>query len=207
MATFEYMLKDYVAKAIDATSAFDDKVKAQTWLDVTTDRVLSQRIAQSSIGSMLVHPTLGWHSPETVNERFKNLFNVAPITGAEIGTLTTLWILRHSVAHNAGFVTAHDAARIKQPALAEKVARIDSQFIDETFNFLKVIAERVAGTCGKSILKRWFDTVKEYGQDFHRDETPYGRVRDLATCVVSRTQPLPAVTNAMYQGDWALYAV
>lgn len=207
MAAFEYMLKDYVAKAIDATSVFDDKIKTQTWLEVSTDRVLSQRIAQSSIGSMLVHPTLGWHSPETVNERFKNLFNVSPISGAELGTLSTLWILRHSVAHNAGFVTAHDAARIKQPALAEKVVSIDGQFIADAFAFLKVIAERTASDCGKSILKRWFCTVKEYGQNFQRDEIAYGRVKHLATCVVSRTQSLPAIAEATYQADWAVHAV
>ena len=122
MAAFEYMLKDFVAKAIDSTSAFDEKVKSQEWLSITTERVLAQRIVQASIGSTLVHPTLGWHSPETVNERFKNLFNVPPINGDEIRTLNVLWILRHSVAHNAGFVTAHDAARIGQSNLAEQVA-------------------------------------------------------------------------------------
>lgn len=207
MAAFEYLLKDYVAKAIDATSAFDEKIRKQDWLDVTTDRVLAQRVVQSSIGSMLVHPTLGWHSPETVNERFKALFNVAPIEGGEIKTLSTLWVLRHSVAHNAGFVTAHDAARINQPALAERVVYIDDDFIEETFKFLKNIARRLAETCGKSILKQWFASVKEYGNDFARDQIAYGRTKHLATCVVSRTQPLPEVTESMYLADWATYAI
>lgn len=207
MAAFEYMLKDYVAKAIDATGAFDEQVKKQEWLEVSTDRILSQRVAQTSIGSLLVHPTLGWHSPETVNVRFKSLFNITPINSTEIQTLSTLWVLRHSVAHNAGFVTAHDAARINQPGLAEKVAHIDAAFINETFSFLKTIAERTADICGKSILKRWFGTVKEYGADFARDEIAYGRVKKLATCIGSRTQELPNITAPMYTADWAIYAV
>lgn len=58
MAAFEYMLKDFVAKAIVSTSAFDDKVKLQEWLSVTTDRMLMQRVVQTSIGATLVHPPL-----------------------------------------------------------------------------------------------------------------------------------------------------
>lgn len=206
MAAFEYMLKDFVAKAIDGTNAFDDKVKSQDWLSITTERILSQRVVQASIGSTLVHPTLGWHSPETVNERFRSLFNVAPIDGPEIGTLNKLWIIRHSVAHNAGFVTSHDAARIGQPHLAEQVVHMDGEYIHETFGFLKTIATRTAQNCGKSILKRWFLTVKSYGQDYARDQVPYANLKHLGTCVIPRTQDLPEVTQAMYEADWLVYA-
>ncbi len=206
MSAFEYMLKDFVAKAIDATSAFDEKVKSQEWLSITTERVLAQRVVQASIGSTLVHPTLGWHSPETVNERFKSLFNVAPIQGGEIRTLATLWIIRHSVAHNAGLVTAHDAARINTPALAEKVVHIDERYILEAFDFLKVIAGRLASDSGKSIMKQWFGTVKEYGGDFQRDRISYGRIKHLGSFVEARTHPLPEITDAMYAADWAVYA-
>ncbi|NHR08533.1 hypothetical protein HA052_25415 [Chromobacterium haemolyticum] len=205
MAAFEYMLKDYVAKAIDATGAFDEQVKKQDWLDVSTDRILSQRVAQTSIGSLLVHPTLGWHTPETVNTRFKNLFNVTLFNPTEIQTLNTLWVLRHSVAHNAGFVTAHDAARINQPSLAEKVAHIDEEFINQTFIFLKEIAERTANICGKSILKRWFITVKAYGENYPRDKVAYERIKKLASCISSRVQELPKITAPMYVADWAIY--
>ncbi|MFN5048670.1 hypothetical protein [Roseateles sp.] len=207
MAAFEYMLKDFVAKAIDATSAFDDKIKKMEWLNVTTDRVLSQRVVQTTVGAMLVHPTLGWHTPGTVDERFKSLFGVPAFNGTEVTALNTLWVLRHSVAHNAGFVTAHDAARINQPALAEKVAHIDDEFIKATFEFLKVIAQRLPTTCGKSILKQWFGTVKEYGIDFSRDQPAYARAKLLATCVVSRTEALPDITEQIYAADWAIYAV
>jgi hypothetical protein len=206
MAAFEYMLKDFVAKAIDSTSAFDDKVKSQEWLNITTERILAQRVVQASIGSTLIHPTLGWHSPETVNERFKSLFNVPAINGDEIRTLNVLWILRHSVAHNAGFVTAHDAARIGQHTLSEQVAHIDAPFISESFDFLKLIAERLATNTGKSILKRWFVSVKEYGKDWQRDKEVYVRVKHLGLCVVPRTHELTDITVAAYNADWALHA-
>lgn len=205
MAAFEYMLKDFVAKTIDATSAFDDKIKSQEWLSITTERVLAQRVVQTSIGSTLIHPTLGWHSPETVNERYKAIFNISPIDGNEIRTLATLWILRHSVAHNAGIVTAHDAARINQPALAERVAHIDDAFIAQSFEFLKGIAIRLADRGGKSVLGHWFKTVRDYGINYPRDEAAYARIKQLATCIQSRTQPLPVTTEVIYQADWATY--
>ena len=205
MAAFEYMLKDFVAKSIDATNVFDEKIKEQDWLSITTDRVLSQRVAQTSIGSMLVHPTLGWHTPETVNARFKNLFNCPAFQGADIKTLNTLWILRHSIAHNAGFVTAHDAARIGQPKLSEKVVDINADFIKETFDFLKAISNHIATTCGKSILKQWFKSKKEYGADFARDEVEFTKVKLLSTCVTSRTADLPILTVVEYNADWQYF--
>jgi hypothetical protein len=207
MAAFEYMLKDFVAKSIDATSVFDGKIKEQDWLSVTTDRILSQRVAQTSIGSMLVHPTLGWHTPETVNTRYKNLFNCVAFKADSIKTLNTLWILRHSVAHNAGFVTAHDAARIGNASLSEKVVDIDADFIKETFDFLKNIATQIALTCGKSILKQWFTSQKDYGMDFIRDESEYGKVKQIGTCITSRTRELPCLTEAEYNADWTALAV
>lgn len=207
MAAFEYMLKDFVAKVIDATSAFDDKVKAQDWLSVTTDRVLVQRVVQASIGATLVHPTLGWHTPDVVNQRFKAVFNTQPILGTEIRTLNILWIIRHSVAHNAGFVTAHDAARINLPALAERIVKIDEEYIQEAYEFLKVIAQRVASGTGTAVLRQWLQTVKPYGSDFARDQPTYVRLKHLASCVVPRTHELPVVGEPDYNADWAAYNV
>jgi hypothetical protein len=206
MAAFEYMLKDFFAKSIDATSVFDDKIKKLDWLNITTERVLAQRVVHTSVGSTLIHPTLGWHTPEIVNERFSSLFSNKPIQGAEVQTLNTLWVLRHSVAHNAGFVTAHDAARINLPDLSERVVQIDSQFIDDAYYFLVGIASNLAGTCGKSILSQWFKSVKEYSSNYQRDQTTYGRIKNLGTCITSRTQGLPEVTQDMYSADWAIYA-
>lgn len=203
MAAFEYMLKDFIAKSIDAAAVFDEKLKQQEWLSITTERVLSQRIAQTTIGSMLVHPTLGWHSPETVNERYKAIFNVSPFDGSDLKKVFVLWVLRHSVAHNAGFVTAHDSARINQLALTEKVAQIDEGFIKDSFEYLCLIAARLADSCGKSMLKQWFKSMKAYGQDWERDRNAYQAIKLLGTYVNSRNQGLPTYDAAAYGADWA----
>lgn len=203
MAAFEYMLKDFIAKSIDAASVFDEKLKQQEWLSITTERVLSQRIAQSTIGAMLVHPTLGWHSPETVNDRYKAIFNVTPFNGDDLKKVFVLWILRHSVAHNAGFVTAHDSARINQPALTEKVAQIDETFIKDTFDYLSQIASRLADSCGKSMLKQWLKSLATYGQNWERDRNAYQAIKLLGSYVNSRNQALPTYDEAAYNADWA----
>lgn len=203
MAAFEYMLKDFVAKSIDASNVFDEKLKLLDWLSITTERVLSQRVAQSSIGSMLVHPTLGWHSPETVNERFKAIFNVTPFERDELKTISVLWILRHSVAHNSGFVTAHDSARINQPSLSERVAHIDEEFIKESFNFLCIIAQRISDSCGKSMLRQWIRSMKMNGPSYVRDKNTYETIKLLGSYVDSRNQDLPEFHEAQYNTDWA----
>lgn len=202
MAAFEYMLKDFIAKTIDATNIFDEKLKQQEWLSITTERILSQRIAQSSIGSMLVHPTLGWHSPETVNDRYKKNFNITPFDGEDLKKISILWILRHSVAHNAGFVTAHDSTRINQPHLAEKVAHIDEEFIKETFDYLCSITSRLADTCGKSILKQWLKSLKDYGSNWERDMNTYQAIKQLGAYVNSRNKELPTYDATTYIADW-----
>jgi hypothetical protein len=207
MAAFEYMLKDFFAKTLDATNIFDDKIKGSDWLKVTTEQLLMQRIVQTSIGSTLVHPTMGWHSPDIVNSRFHGFFGNKPITGDKLATLSKLWILRHSVAHNAGFVTAHDAARIKQVNVSERVVNIDADFIGETYQFLVEIAGELALRCGKGILAQWIKSMMEYGSNYDRDEITYGRIKLLGVCEKSRTQELPEMTSAMYQADWSIYAV
>lgn len=204
MAAFEYMLKDFIAKSIDVANVFDEKLKQQEWLSITTERVLSQRIAQSSIGSMLVHPTLGWHSPETVNERYKAIFNVIPFDREDLKKVSILWVLRHSVAHNAGFVTAHDSARINQPALTERVAHIDENFIKDAFDYLCSIANRLAESCGKSMLKQWLKSLRTYDQNWERDRNTYQAIKWLGAYVNSRNQELPAYDEAAYNADWVV---
>ena len=207
MAAFEYMLKDFFAKTLDATSVFDEQVKKADWLSITTDRILMQRVVQASIGSTLVHPTMGWHTPEIVNKRFDNFFGHKPVSGNQLSTLSKLWILRHSVAHNAGFVTANDAARINQANLSERVVNIDADFIKESFSFLQEIAKDLASNCGKSLIAQWFKSVKDYGANYTRDEATYNRIKLLSVCETRRTQELPEITEAMYTADWAVYAV
>lgn len=206
MAAFEYMLKDFFAKTLDATNIFDEKVKGADWLKITTEQLLMQRIVQASVGSTLVHPTMGWHTPDIVNIRFHAFFGNKPISGAQLATLSKLWILRHSVAHNAGFVTAHDAARINQANTSERVVNVDADFIKETYDFLVEIASGLALSSGKGILAQWIKSMMEYGSNYDRDESIYNRIKLLGTCERSRTQELPEMTSAMYQDDWSNYA-
>ena len=118
-------------------------------------------------------------------------------------TLTTLWVIRHSVAHNAGFVTAFDAARINQPHLGQKVADIDGAFISATFGFLAGIAGRLANNCGSSVMCQWMKSQAHFGPDWVRDERTYRALAQLKACVRSRSQSLPEPTEAEYLQDWA----
>lgn len=107
MAAFEYMLKDFVAQAIDATTVLDETVQEAKWIEVSAAKILASRSMATTPGAMLVHSTLGWHTPEKVNERYQSLFRKKPIEATEIPDLERLWILRHSVAHNAGYITSY----------------------------------------------------------------------------------------------------
>jgi hypothetical protein len=105
MAAFEFCLKDFIAGIVDLTDVFDERINSASWINVDKARILAQRDVAASVGAILVHPLLGWHEPETVNDRFNSLFSTALIPDDAVQALQRLWIVRHSVAHNAGFVT------------------------------------------------------------------------------------------------------
>ncbi|HEX8987658.1 MAG TPA: hypothetical protein VF816_06830 [Rhodocyclaceae bacterium] len=203
LAAFEYMLKDFIAKVVDTTAVFDEKIYKAKWIEVNAGNVLASRAVAATPGSILIHPTLGWHYPESVNARYQELFSHQPIGANEIASLNRLWILRHSVAHNAGFVIHHDASRIGNSALAEKVANINSSFISESFDFLCPIAERIATVIGDKVLLQWLASVKPLAADFARDEEIYLRMKRLASYVASRTRDLPTYVVADYNADMA----
>ena len=202
MASFEYMLKDFIARVIDLTDVFDEKLKNSKWIDISVERVLAIRTANMSAGAMLVHPTLRWHDPDAVNNRYGHFFGDSIIKAGEIESLNQLWILRHSVAHNAGFVTGPDAARLGGADLANKLASIDAEFIQRAFDFLKPIAERLATDFGARVLTEW---MKERipDQDFTRDRGRYELFLHLASFIASRTQNLPSTTETQYAAHFA----
>lgn len=202
MAALEFLLKDFVASAIDLVPTFDDALLQAKWLEVDAKRVLSLRSASSTAGSVLLHSTLGWHDADSVNKRYSALFQKAPVETSEIPTLDRLWLLRHSVAHNAGFVTAYDAVRGDMPALADSVADIDAEFLTETFAFLCTIARRVAEVVGDAVVIAWLKTRLPAGKDYQRDKATYKKLRLLATFVESRTRELPSATKSSYSEDW-----
>lgn len=203
MASFEYLLKDFVAKSIDLTAVLDLKVQKAKWMEIDAAKVLSYRLAATTPGSILVHSTSGWHSPDIVNSRYQELYSRQPIAADELPTLEKLWVLRHSVAHNAGFVIHYDASRIGSMGLAESVANVDAAFVKETFEFLCPIAERIASTVGDKLLVEWLQTCKASGSDYDRDAPTYTGLKKLASMVKSRTRDVASPTSDDYQQDFA----
>ena len=203
MASLEFLLKDFVARVIDVIPTFDEALIRAEWLRVDTARILSMRSTVTTAGALLLHPTVGWQQPEIANRRYKELFSSQPILADEVQELDRLWILRHSVAHNAGFVSAYDAARAGFPHIADKVADIDEEFILETFKFLVDIAERVAQGVGDTVLCRWLASRKTLGPNYIRDKEIYTALKLLSTFVDSRAQDLPRITKGPYTMDFA----
>lgn len=203
MASLEFLLKDFVAKVIDAVPTFDEALLKADWLRVDTARILSMRSAVTTAGSLLMHPTVGWQQPDMVNRRYKELFSSQPILPSEVQELERLWVLRHSVAHNAGFVSAYDAARAGFPHIADKVADINEDFVRETFDFLAEIANRVAEGVGDTVLCRWLATRKALGPNYSRDKGTYTSLKLLSTYIPSRAQDLPKITKGPYSKDFA----
>lgn len=203
MASLEFLLKDFVAKVVDAVPTFDESLLKADWLRVDAVRILSMRSAATTAGALLLHPTMGWQNPEQVNKRYSALFGAGPIDSQEIPDLEKLWVLRHSVAHNAGFVTAYDAARAGMPDLAASVADIDQQFLEESFDVLCQIARRTAEKVGDVVLLRWLKTRKAAGPDYTRDKDVYRTLKLLGTYVSSRAQDLPKVGKGMYTRDFS----
>jgi len=202
MAAFEYMLKDFVATVIDATDLWDEALRLQNWIRVDTERLLAHRQAEATVGAMLLHPTQGWHDPREVNRRYKILFQHEPIESVEVSSLERLWLLRHSVAHNAGLVTSYDGARMGAPGLGGNVVHIDSEYMNQAFGLLTDIGRRLATGVGSRILQEWFKSVKELGQDYSRDRDTYERLKHLATFMESRPTSLPAFDEAAYKADF-----
>lgn len=203
MATFEFTMKDFIAQTLDATYVYDDDVKAWPWLELDLPRVLSMRDGVMRLGSVLIHPLAGWQTPETMNLRYQNVYGRKPIANDEIGPLSDLWIVRHSVAHNGGVVTGPDAARLRDPALANNYVRIDLDYLKKATEFLRVIVARLETVVGPSLLKKWFGNAAT--RTWSTDEADYRKLKLLTTYVQSRTQALPAIDEAAYQADLAQY--
>jgi hypothetical protein len=206
MASFEYFLKDFVAKSIDATTLLDERLMKLEWLKIDVPRVLANRSGMATVGSNLVHSTLGWHSPEQVNTRYQTLYDRQAFNAAEVMTLEKLWIIRHSVAHNAGLIIHWDAMRIGDEMLADHAVDIDAAFIEDTFDFLSQLARNITDRCGGSLLNMYFRPLHARGPDFVSDMHTYSRLKPLREYVEGRTAELSAVDAESYRIDFATYS-
>jgi len=202
MAALEFLLKDFVASVINLVPTFDDALIQAKWIVVDAERVLSLRSASSSAGSILLHGTLGWYDSKGVNARYSAIFKKAPIDNSEMPDLDRLWLLRHSVAHNAGFVPGYDAVRGGMPSLADGVAAVDDVFLSESLDFLCVVARRIAEDVGDTVVLTWLKSRVPAGKDYQRDKAIYQKLKLLATFVESRAAELPSITKGNYSADW-----
>lgn len=202
LASLEYLFKDFIAQVVDLIPLYDEKVHKATWIDITPDHILSGRSGQSTPGALLLHPTVGWHEPDRVNARYQELFAYQPIASHEIPQLRQLWLLRHSVAHNAGFVTAYDASRASLSGLSETVADIRPFHLADSFRFLDTIAARMAQGLGDKILVSWLQTRSTLGFDYKRDQEAYKSLKLLATHLRSRAKDLPTIRKSNYSSDF-----
>jgi len=202
MASFEYFLKDFIAKTIDATPRLDKQVRNAKWLKIDAERVLANRSGMATVGSTLVHSTGGWHDAEEVNKRYQALFERCAFTNVEVRILENLWVLRHSVAHNAGMLIHYDAIRIGAESLSEKTADIDSDFIGETFNFLSPIAKRICGDCERTLLQKHFGPLVDRGPDYTSDRALYDLLKRLCAYTESRARDTPSASQTDYEHDF-----
>lgn len=203
MASFEFAMKDFIAQTLDATHIYDDEVKNWRWVEIDVPTVMSTREGFTRLGAVLIHPLLGWQVPETMNSRFKDVYTCEPIASDEIQKLRDLWIVRHSIAHNGGFVTQADARRLRSQALSDRQVLVDLAYIESAVELLRRIVLRLESVVGQKLLKRWFQRAA--ARRWSEDEPDYARIKLLATCVRSRTQELPVVDEAMYNTDLAAY--
>lgn len=195
-----------MAKAIDSTSNLDEKLQGQNWLKINVERVLANRSGVATVGSTLVHSTGSWHSQAEVNKRYQHLFQRRPFSASQVEDLEKLWILRHSVAHNAGMIIHYDAARIGDETLANCAADIDAEFIKKTFLFLSPIAESICTECGESLLRSQFQPLSHRGPDYISDKSSYSGLKYLSKYVDSRVKDLPSLDQSVYETDFNIYS-
>ncbi|PJE26323.1 hypothetical protein CVM50_20930 [Pseudooceanicola marinus] len=184
----------------------DSRILKEKWLETDTSRLLANRSGTATLGSMLVHSTLGWHSPSQVNERYAKLFQFQPFETSEIETLDKLWVLRHSVAHNAGMIIHYDATRIGNEGLAEHAADIDAEFISQTFDFLSSLAKKICEEGGDKLLRMYFTPLVARGANYQTDKTIYQNLWYLSAYLESRAQDLPVLKAEDYASDFEEYS-
>lgn len=197
LAGFEWCLKDYVAMVLTATDVFDERLGNQDWVRPSVHTVLSQRSEGGTLGATLIHPTLGWHDVNQANLRFKRLFGQDLVKSTQDQeSLAALWLLRHSLAHNAGIVTFVDAHRMRAPVLANKVGEIDLEFLKDAKDLLVRVASRLESPVGGAMLKAWF--VERATGNYVEDKPDFVRLKQIATAVKKPSDDLPRVTKSSY---------
>lgn len=199
MAAFEFAMKDFIAQALDTTDIYDDEIQRWKWLELNISGILGSRDGSGRLGAMLIHPLLGWQQPRNLNARYQNVFGRCPVKNTEAPALESLWIVRHSVAHNGGIVIGSDARRLKAPHLANEQILIDLDYLEQTTWFLRDIVQRLETDVGPALLERWFSESSSGAWDVDADV--YVPLKLVTTFVKSRSKELPEITETAYTED------
>lgn len=199
MAAFEFTMKDFIAQTLDVTHIYDESASTWSWLQLNVSQVLSTRSGLGRLGGVLVHPLLGWQTPEVMNRRYQDVYEREPIASDELNTLGRLWVIRHSISHNGGVVSAADAARLRTPQLTDQQLLIDEQFLISATYFLREIVRRLSTVVGESILSRWFREGAT--STWQGDEETYIRIKQLVACEERRASAIGVAVEADYLRD------
>jgi hypothetical protein len=108
------------------------KLEKEYRIEISLGVASSYRGEPAPVGQILADSLGAWHDPERVNGYLRGLASnqVEFYSNADVEDLRTLWQLRHSVVHTAGWVTLPDAQKI--PALRKYGGRqilLEPQFI------------------------------------------------------------------------------
>jgi hypothetical protein len=166
--SFERFLKELASVCIDALVRHvgDDR------FDEFTARggQLAFHLATGSVGKALCESDT-WLTNRTINERFKRLLkspfgdnweNLFPEENqhphgerARARTLSILWQIRHTIAHNVGVITGSDAAKlrmiVKGRVSSDRALRITKRDILYTKRFLLGTSRSVNERVGKRL--------------------------------------------------------
>ncbi len=201
MASFEDLSKEVVARSVDIADYLDLHIAKCDWIKISTPQVLSIRGSDVSVGTLLIGPTQGWHSAEALNNRYVSLFGGRPVPEDAIDHLNRLWIMRHTVAHNAGRVTHHDAARMAATHLSDRVLSVDAKYIADTFLFLRPIAESMVQMAHDRYLSQFLSTLDDHETLSTRQFFLWESIKHLGLFLDSRSKRLPLYDMQEFRAD------
>ena len=92
------------------------KLSKKSGIEISLAVATSYRGQPAPIGQLLAESLGGWHDPKKVNDYLRRLVE-SPVdffSDADIRDLRTLWQLRHSIVHTAGWITQPDSQKVAE---------------------------------------------------------------------------------------------
>jgi len=136
----------------DSAKFFRALAKA-TNIELDWNRLAAHRATGAgSVGSLLSDSMSGWHNPVQVNKYFGAFeLNFTPFGATERARLSTLWQLRHSIAHTGGTLTLPDAQKVKTlNGLGDRNIAFEYNFIFEVARKLHPLVKQATDGLGNA---------------------------------------------------------